>query len=131
MALAQFIIARLQADPTISGYVQQAIYPSAAIQDDRPPYILFEEFDGDRYSSMGSDADICDSRVRFHLYHKSFTDAWKMANALRKSLQRYRGTLVNVQVDDVFTIAGGPQFYDVETRTHHLVRDFRIIYRES
>jgi hypothetical protein len=131
MALAEFIVAKLTGDSTVFGYVGQKVFASIAIQDMDAPFVLFDEFDGDRYSSMGSDADICDCRVRFHIYHKNYADAVGLATALRKCLQRYRGTLASTTVDDIFTEAGGPNLFDAETKTFHLVRDFRIIYRET
>jgi Protein of unknown function (DUF3168) len=123
--------ALLNADATTQSLIGSAVYPGVAPQDAVAPYVTYEDFDGTRYPSMGSDADICDSRLRLHCWHQGYPDALAIANACRKALQRFKGTAGGYTVDDIFTEPGGPSLYDEPTRTHHLVRDFRVIFRET
>jgi hypothetical protein len=95
------------------------------------PFIVFEELDGQRYSAMGADADICDARVRLHFWNKTVPERDSLITAVRKSLQRFNGTLANITVNDIFILHGGPTLYDPAVRAWHAVRDYRIIYRES
>ena len=129
--LAQFIVAQLSANATVAGYVGNGVYAAAGLQDAKAPYVTFEEFDGDRFSDMGVDADMVEARVRLHIWHANYSDAWTLADGCRKALQRFRGVVAGTTIDDVFIVAGGPHLYDAVTKLHHLVRDFKVIYRET
>lgn len=131
MGIGPFLVARLTSDATVAQIIGTKVFDSSGVQNAVPPFINFEEFDGDRYSQMGVDADICDARVRLHLWHATVRDRDALSTAVRKSLQRFRGTLANTTVDDIFLEPGGPNLYDPQIRAWHAVRDFRIIYRES
>lgn len=132
MGVGPFIVAKLTGDSTVFGLIGPAVYDTAPPQQTNPPYIVFEEFDGTRFSQMGSDADICDARVRLHIWHTNPRDRDSLVTACRKALQRYSGTAyANTTVDDIFTEPGGPNFYDDMLRAYHSVRDFRVIYRET
>jgi hypothetical protein len=129
--LGPFLIAALQGNATVQSLVGPAIYDTTAAQGQLPPFIVFEEFDGERFSQMGGDANIVDCRVRLHLWALTVPDRDSLITAVRQTLQRYSGTLAGTQVDDIFVEAGGPTFYDSTLRAYHAVRDFRVIYRES
>lgn len=132
MGLGPFLVARLGADAIVPTIVGTNIYDTSAVQDTQPPFIVFEEFDGMRYSGMGSDADICDARLRLHLWAFDPPTRDALALAVRHSLQRYSGNAYGgTQIDDIFIEPGGPSFYDTTLHAWHVVRDFRVIYRET
>jgi hypothetical protein len=131
MGIGPFLVARLTADAGVSPIVGNNVFDITSLQDQAMPFIAFEEFDGERYSAMGADANICDARVRLHFWNKTVPERDTLITAVRKSLQRYNGTLANISVDDVFIVRGGPTLYDPQVRAWHAVRDYRIIYRES
>jgi hypothetical protein len=131
MGIGPFLVVRLTQDPVVSPIVGNNVFDTTALQDQTMPFIVFEEFDGQRYSAMGADADICDARVRLHIWYKTVPDRDALLTAVRKSLQRYSGTLAGIKVDDIFIMHGGPNLYDPSVRAWHSVRDYRIIYRES
>jgi hypothetical protein len=131
VGVGPFLVAVLGADATVSSHVGTDIFDCSAIQDTQPPYIVFEEFDGERFHQMGTDANIVDARVRLHLWHTTVPNRDALADAVRKVLQRFSGTAGGVQVDDVLIEPGGPNFYDAQLRAWHAVRDYRVIYRES
>jgi len=129
--IGPFLVARLTADSVVGPMVGTNVFDTTAPQDVLPPFIVFEEFDGERYEQMGSDANICDARLRLHIWHTNVPDRDTLVTGVRQSLQRYSGTLAGIEVDDLFIIAGGPSFFDATLRAYHVVRDFRVIYRES
>jgi hypothetical protein len=132
MGAGPFIVAKLTGDSMVYSLIGNAVYDTAPPQQTNPPYIVFEEFDGTRFSQMGSDADICDARVRLHIWHTNPRDRDSLVTACRKTLQRYSGNAyASTTVDDIFTEPGGPNFYDDMLRAYHSVRDFRVIYRET
>lgn len=131
MSASPFILAQLKANATVEQLVGANIFDSTAPQDTQTPYIVFEEFDGERYSQMGGDANIVAARVRLHLWVSNAADRDTLATACRQALQRFSGTSGGVAVDDVFIIAGGENIFDEVLRAYHGVRDFRVIYRES
>ena len=132
MGIGPFVVAKLTGDATVSGLIGTSVYDTAPPQQTNPPYIVFEEFDGTRFSQMGSDADICDARLRLHIWHTNPRDRDSLVTACRKALQRYSGSAyASTTVDDIFIEPGGPNFYDDMLRAYHSVRDFRVIYRET
>ncbi len=131
MGIGPFLIAKLTADTVVGPLIQGNVFDTVALQDQPMPFITFEEFDGTRYSQMGVDANICDARVRLHFWNKTVPERDALITAVRKSLQRFNGTLANTTVDDIFILGGGPTMYDTATRSWHAVRDYRFIYRES
>ena len=131
MGIGPFLVAQLGTDPVVGPIVGKNIFDTSALQDQMLPFIVFEEFDGERYSSMGVDANLCDVRVRLHLWSKEVPERDTLITGVRKSLQRFSGTVANIQVDDVFIEHGGPTLYDPAVRAWHAVRDYRVIYRES
>lgn len=130
MGIGPFITAVLGAGP-VNAIVGPRVYDTSPAQQTEVPYIVFEEFDGTRYSQMGTDATICESRVRFHLWTVDQTTRDALWTAVRQALQRYSGAAAGIQVDDIMLIPGGPNFGNVNARLFHAVRDFRVYYRES
>lgn len=106
------------------------VYPQKAPQDAAYPHVVYEVFDGERYSSMGSDGDIVRSRVRLHLWGESNAGLQDLSTQSRLALQRFRGSAGGITVDDIFIIPGGVDLWDDEARAWHLVRDFDLIARE-
>lgn len=131
MGCGPFIVSALTGNATVSQLVGNAVYDTAPPQQTNPPYVVFEEFDGQRFSQMGGDANICEARVRLHIWHNTARDRDSLIDACRQTLQRYSGTKAGIIVDDVFLEPGGPNFYDELLRAYHSVRDYRVIYRES
>lgn len=130
MGIGPFLVARLTQDSVVGPIIGACIYDTTALQDQGMPFVVFEEFDGERYSSMGTDATICDARVRFHIWSKTVVERDSIITGVRKSLQRFTGVLANITVSDIFVLHGGPMLYDTATRAWHAVRDYRVIYQE-
>jgi hypothetical protein len=130
VGIGPFLVARLSTDAVVGPLVGTNVFDTSALQDQAMPFIVFEEFDGQRYSAMGADANICDARVRLHLWAKEVPQREALITGVRKCLQRFSGTLANITVDDIFIWQAGPTLYDPATRAWHAVRDYRIIYRE-
>jgi hypothetical protein len=131
MGLGPFVVAALTSDPTVNQLIGNAVFDTAPPQQTNPPFVVFEEFDGERFHQMGSDANICNARLRLHIWHNTARERDALVDACRRVLQRYSGLLANTQVDDVLIEPGGPNFYDDMLRAFHGVRDFRVFYRES
>lgn len=132
MPAGPFIVAKLSKDAAVTAFVAAKIFPSVAPQGTTPPFLCYEEFEPERYSDMGVDADIADAHVRIHCWARELADAALLAKAVRLSLQRYRGNaFAGTQVDDIFIRPGGPQLWEEASKSWHLVRDFRVIYREA
>lgn len=132
MPVGPFIVAKLAADPNVTELVADGIHGVVAPQGTEPPFLTWEEFAAERYSDMGADADIADAHVRIHIWSRKLADAHILATAVRRSLARYHGNaFASLQVDDIFVHPGGATMWDEASKSFHLVRDFRVIYREA
>jgi hypothetical protein len=129
MSTGQVVFSRLT---TFGGTAQLGtrVHPAQAPQDTVFPYVVYEEFDGERFPCMGSDADLVRAQVRVHLWHTEYAAGRALAEQVRLALQRFRGTAGAVTVDDIFTIEGAPTVYDDLAQAYRFQRDFDVIYRE-
>lgn len=115
----------------LASLVGDRCVPVGAVREDLAyPFIAYEAFDGERFSSMGSDADLVRQRVRVHVWHTGYETAHAILTSVRTQLQRFRGVAGTYTVEDCFIVEGGEELYDDEAKAYHLVRDFDLIWRE-
>ena len=130
MSTAKVVYARLTTFAGTAAALGIRIFPNQANQGTTYPYVVYEEFDGERFPTMGSDGDLVREPVRVNLWHNDYDVGRALANQVRLALQRFRGTAGGVTVDDIFTVPGSPVTFDDLARAWNFQRDFEVIYRE-
>lgn len=130
MSAGKAVYSRLTTDVTTAAALSTRIFPAQAEQNTAYPYVVIEEFDGERYSAMGEDLNIVRAQVRVNLWHDSYTAGHTVYAAILNALQRWRGTANTVVVDDIFVLPGSPVTYDDLLKAYNFQRDFEVIYRE-
>ncbi len=130
MSTAKVVYARLTTFAGTSSAIGTRIWPHQADQGTPYPYVVYEEFDGEHYPTMGEDGDLVTARVRVNLWHNDYDAGRALVDQVRLALQRFRGTAGGVTVDDIFTIPGSPVVFDDLARAWNFQRDFEVIYRE-
>lgn len=106
------------------------VEPNQMRQESAYPYVVYEEFDGERFPTMGSDGDLVRANVRVNLWHNEYDAGRNLSDQVRLALQRFRGTAGGVTVDDIFTVPGSPVTFDDLAQAWNFQRDFEVIYRE-
>lgn len=131
MSAGKVIYARLTAG-TPGASLSTRVFPAQAEQNTATPYVVYEEFDGERESAMGSDIGIVRALVRVNLYvaKDAYVAGEGLFEAIRAQLQRFRGTAGGVTVDDIFIVPGSPKTFDDLLGQYNFQRDFEVIYRE-
>ena len=130
MSTSKIVYARLTTFAATSTALGIRIFPSQADQGTAYPYVVYEEFDGERFPTMGEDGDLVRAPVRVNLWHNDYDVGRALADQVRLALQRFRGTAGGVVVDDIFTVPGSPVTFDDLARAWNFQRDFEVIYRE-
>lgn len=95
---------------------------------DRPPtfpLITAFQVSGGRHH----DIDVAFPRFQFSCWALTKATARAVADTLRSVLQRYKGVMGGVEVIQI-VCENELDFFDAETKLHHIPVDFKIIYRE-
>lgn len=111
------LVARLQADVTITAAVKTGsvwrIYPLAAPQGSPLPVLTYQRISGPREHTHDRVGDLARPRFQFMAIAATYGAAKALCNAVRTSLDNFRGTLSGVVIDaiqienesDVFNLA--------------------------
>lgn len=121
----------------LSGYagltalVGVRIYPTGNVDSKvAKPYVAYERISTVRMSNMGSDSGLVNARFQFTAWATtSQNDASSIVTQLRGALQRWRGTVSSVVIQDTF-IENELVRYDPETKLKGASLDALIWYRE-
>lgn len=111
------LVARMQADATITAAVKTGtvwrIYPLAAPQGAAMPLITYQKISGPREHTHDRVGDLARPRFQFMAIASTYGAAKALINAVRTSLDNFRGTTSGVVIDavqvenesDVFNLA--------------------------
>ena len=106
------------------------IYPSVLRQGGAYPAVRYQQIDGLRESAMGSDTGVVSATVQVDSYADTYAAARALANAVRAAMQRFRGTVSSVVIDDVFVASGPNDFYEEQVKKYRCQFDFTVWHRE-
>lgn len=96
MNLATAIYARLRADTTLNGLVKDRIYPNVARQDKIKPYLVYYLEYAPEHELTGKSTNLMTADLTVECYTEgetAYADVQAVADAVRESLDGYRGTL--------------------------------------
>jgi hypothetical protein len=90
----------LTAQPAVIHLVAQRIYPLAIPQDVAMPAVAYQKVSGSRISAHDGPSGWAEARVQFTCTAAEYAEARAIADAIRVSLDGFRGVLHNeVRVD--------------------------------
>lgn len=133
MATVEEVIqTRLAATAGLTALVGTRIYWLHVPQETATPYVAhFEVSQITRPHAMGTDPGDVVSRWQVSVFADTPSTAKDCAEQVRAALQRYRGTVSGVTVDDVLGPENRIQLFDDAAQVCHFVQDFFVAHRES
>ena len=117
-------------DAGIGAICNNRIYPVRLPQDATFPAIVYTRISSIRHSAMGSDCGIVEKRIQVSSWGKTYAAANALAEAVRDALQRFRGTVDGVVIQDIFVDGDGPETWEDDAEAWQGVCDYRVIYEE-
>lgn len=128
--LDEAVYARLQAVSGVTALVATRVYPSLLPQKPVYPCLRYQEVDGQRESAMGSDLGQVSATLQVDAYAATYAGSRALAEQVRLALQRFRGTVASVEIEDVFVSSGPNDFYEDQVKAYRTQMDFLIWHRE-
>ena len=114
----------------VGALCEDRIYPVKVPQNATFPCVTYSRVSTNRWSAMGSDTGIADKRFQVSSWGETYAEANALAEAVRAALQRYRGTVDGVLIQDIFVDGDGPETWEDEAGAYQAVTDYRVIYEE-
>lgn len=128
--LEEAIPARLAAVGGVTALVGNRVYPLRAPQNAQRPFVVFQRISAPRVSAFGSDSGIARPRFQVTSWGETYASAKAVATAVRQALQRYRGTVLGVEILDCF-VDTDQDLVDDEVKLFGVATDFFIPHREA
>jgi hypothetical protein len=129
------LIARAAAFAGLTGLIgiqpNMRLYPVDAVtQNADRPYATYQLISGPPEHAMGSDPGMVRARFQFSCWGDTSTDARSVGDQVRAGYRRFRGTLLGVEILDVFVDNERDLGREPDTRLYHRVVDLIVWYRE-
>ena len=129
MSIEEALYTRLSTHAGLSALVGTRIYPSVMPQGVILPAVTYRQISGARVHAMGSDAGLARPRFQLSCWSTTYSQAKDVAAQLRAALQRWRGTLGGVTVQDTF-IKDESDLFEPDTGFHRVELEFEINHDE-
>jgi len=97
----QAIYSKLSADPAVSALVSTRIYPSVVPQGESMPAITYQMVSGVPEETTDTAQGWRVARFQITCWAETYSGAKTLAEAVRKDLHRYSGTVNSVVIDSV------------------------------
>lgn len=106
------------------------IYPVQVPQGATLPCVTYGRVSAARWSAMGTDTGLVEKRFQVSCWAETYARANALAEAVRGALQRRRGTIDGVVIQDIFLDGDGPETWEDEVGAYQALADYRVIYEE-
>ena len=121
---------KLSTDSGVSALVGDRIYPLIVAQGALSPSIRYQTVTKSRESAMGSDSGITFARIQIDSFASTYLAAKTVAEAVRGALQRFRGTVIGIEIQSLF-IEDMPESYDDKVKMYTVTQDINIGFVEG
>jgi len=124
----------LNADAGLTALVGDRIYPNTAPQRGTMPQVVLRTASAERYYSHGGPSQVADVRVEISCWSKSYLEAKKVADAVRKAIEgSQKGTIGTTSTLEVMgmRLENEIDTYDDETHFFRTIVDVLIPHRET
>lgn len=128
--IEEALVSRLSAVSAVTALVGSRIYPVRAPEGAARPFLVFQRVAATRETAFGADPGLARARMQVTAWADRYATAKAVATAVRQALQRYRGTLLGVEVLDVF-VELDQDVPDDEVQLFGVLTDFSVIHREA
>jgi hypothetical protein len=120
---------RLEAVGAVTALVGTRIYPLRAPEGATRPFVTFQRISGIREVAFGADPGLARPRFQVTAWADTYAGAKSLATAIRQALERFRGTVLGVEILDCF-VDNDEDLVDDEVRLFGVATDFFVHHRE-
>lgn len=124
------LYSRLSGFGAISSLVAARIYPVMLPQNPTYPAVVYSFVSGAPVSAMGADVGFTRKRTRVAAWSKTYLEMTQLADAIRQCLERWRGTVNGVVIQDTYVDNASLDLYDDISRVYYRPLDFMIVHQE-
>lgn len=112
------------------GTTPPRIWPVLLPQNPVYPAVTYQVISAERTSAMGADTGLRQTRIQVSSWAPKYADVKAVKEQVRAALQRWRGTVLGVVVQDTF-IENESDFFDPEIPMYHSPIDVMIWHVEA
>lgn len=120
----------LMADDTISGLVGSRVYPNKLPENVAYPAIRYEQVSGVREYHLRGPSGRARPRISINAWATKYEDARGLADAIRRRLNGYAGTLGETEVGSI-KLESEIDFFEDEVKVHRVAQDYMISFKET
>lgn len=122
----------LKANSAVAALVGTRVYALKAPQPATAPYITYQRISGERTRDTRGPTGRARARIQVDCYATGYAGANALANAVRKSLDGYRGTVASVRVWSI-ALESDLDFYEdgVDPPLYRVTMDFFVTHDET
>ena len=120
----------LIADETVLGLVSSRIYPMKLPQGPTMPAITYSRISGPRIETMAGPSGMAFPRVQVDSWASTYAGVKALADAVRKALDGYRGTIVSIRVGGII-MDGELDLYEPGVEEYRVTQDYIVWHDED
>lgn len=128
--IEEAIPARLAAVTAVTDLVASRVYPLRAPQGVPRPFVVVQRISAFREIAFGSNPGLARPRFQVTAWGETYASAKAVATAVRQALERFRGTVVGVEILDCF-VENDQDLSDDEANLRGVATDVFVHHREA
>lgn len=124
------LFTRMSGFAGLSALIATRVYPVLLPQNPTYPAATYAFISGVPASAMGADVGFTRKRARVTVWSKTYLEMTGVADQVRLCLERWRGTVNGVVIQDTYVENASLDLYDDVSRVYYRPLDFMIVHQE-
>jgi hypothetical protein len=124
------LFTRLSGFGGLSALVATRIYPMLLPQEPQYPAVTYAFVSGVPVAAMGADTGVTRKRLRVTAWSKTYAEMTSVADQVRLCLERWRGTVGGVVIQDTYVDNDSLDLFDDISRVYYRPLDFILVHQE-
>lgn len=124
--IGKLIYNRLSSDGSITAYVGTKIYPDITPQNVQYPFVVYTIVNSLPVDYKDGQSNLEEITLQIDVYTQSYDDTQQLSNLIRNRLDRFVGTLENVEVQTIKYMSSDSQVYNAELSVYWMSIDFMV-----
>ena len=124
--IGKLIYSRLSTDGDILAYVGTKIYPDIVPQNVQYPFVVYTIVNSLPVDFKDGQSNLEEITLQVDVYTQSYDDTQQLSNLIRNRLDRFVGTLENIEVQTIKYMSSDSQVYNAELSVYWMSIDFMV-----
>lgn len=124
--IGKLIYNRLSSDGSITAFVGTKIYPDITPQNVQYPFVVYTIVNSLPVDYKDGQSNLEEITLQIDVYTQSYDDTQQLSNLIRNRLDRFVGTLENVEVQTIKYMSSDSQVYNAELSVYWMSIDFMV-----